>query len=437
VQLFLGTSDDARLFFSSVQTNDSVLFGLDDVSRSLIVTEKSDTAINFALAAQTNPTIFVMSSNGGVDPTEHLAIAHNQTHGVLTAGLGSVAFSDEYVAASTWTDSYIPMFNSIAEWSAAYTLLGSATGSVWALINAGGGVSGLTTDQVLFGSSGGTIEQSASLTFNDNTQLKVGTGSFSYLGTQAGSVGVTGRLEVLNDAYFEDLVWHYAGAYWSDDIRAAFGDNGDGCLLFSTLQGYDCLVLGIDDYSRSFIMCDKTDVTNNWGFTQKTEPTVMIMPASTAGGSANRLELNHNSILGNNITIDSDAILTLLGTTHISFSDSSLRDILNQSSDTLTVNTLSSGVASPNFATGTNIQRVTIDANCTSVSMTAPNGPAELYLLFENNGTAHTITNFTSTTWYGNYDVDTTPYEIPISENVFVHLIYDGTAFHAWLIGEV
>lgn len=138
------------------------------------------------------------------------------------------------------------------------------------------------------------------------------------------------------------------------------------------------------------------------------------------------------------IFLDSASVINIDAVSYLTFSDTSVRDFKNISYSTLTYVSLSSGVADINWTTGTNIQRVNLNANCTGVTMTnAPPGPAELILIFENNSTIHTVTGFSSTTWFGDYDLDTTPYSVPANEKLWVRLIFDGSVYLAQAIGEV
>jgi hypothetical protein len=167
-----------------------------------------------------------------------------------------------------------------------------------------------------------------------------------------------------------------------------------------------------------------------------------ILRAEDTGSDAGEVKVssdgNVNITSTDDIILNSASTIQLDATSYITCQDTSVRDVQNISyNDTLTYVNLSSGVANINWNTGTNIQRIDLDANCTQVSMSAPAGPAELHLIFENTASAHTITNFTNTTWYGDSDPDTTPYNVPANENVIVKLIYDGSGYHAWLIGEV
>ena len=85
-----GSSIDSALFWSTGQTNDSLLWGLGNTSNSAIVTQFADRATDFLHADQTNPTIFVHSADA-TDTSDYLSLTHDQTSGIISAGQGGVS----------------------------------------------------------------------------------------------------------------------------------------------------------------------------------------------------------------------------------------------------------------------------------------------------------------------------------------------------------
>jgi hypothetical protein len=218
--------------------------------------------------------------------------------------------------------------------------------------------------------------------------------------------------------------------YFNGD--AGDGDESSGHLLKA--DGSISLIGNFSTNGQAFFNAQK--------YTGEGTTVYGILRAEDTGSDAGEVKVssdgNVNITSTDDIILNSASTIQLDATSYITCQDTSVRDVQNISyNDTLTYVNLSSGVANINWNTGTNIQRIDLDANCTQVSMSAPAGPAELHLIFENTASAHTITNFTNTTWYGDSDPDTTPYNVPANENVIVKLIYDGSGYHAWLIGEV
>lgn len=90
IPLTLGSSQDAYLEWNTDQTNDLLMLGLGNTSRSLVVTEVADMATDYAHGNQTNPTIFVHSADA-TTIADWISLAHNQTDGVIDVGTGALS----------------------------------------------------------------------------------------------------------------------------------------------------------------------------------------------------------------------------------------------------------------------------------------------------------------------------------------------------------
>lgn len=416
------------MFFNTSHTNSCLQLAVDNASRNFVITDYNDKGVNCGFLSQADPTIFIASTNINVDHDQYLSLSHNRTNGLIKSGKGSVSFSDEFVAASDWTDTNIPLFNSSAEWSAAYSLLSSSTGSVWALIdaaaNSGSSISNLQEAY----EGGNTIvstdsDGSVSISSGASATIPVLTLASGNATTGGDIISINNDNANANAVYFE-------------------GSAGDGDESFGHLLKADGSISVLGDFSyngRAFFNAQK--------YTGEGTVVYGILRAEDTGSDSGEVKVDSDGNVTvtstNDIILNSTSTIQLDATSYITCQDTPVRNVQNISyNDTLTYVHLSSGVASIDFDTGTNIQRIDLDANCTSVSMTKPAGPAELHLIFENTASAHTITNFTSTmsqpvTWYGDSDPNTTPYNVPANENVIVKLIYSGSEYHAWLMAQV
>jgi hypothetical protein len=92
--VLFGTGGLSSLGYLTNQTPDSLVLSLPTASRALVVTEVGDEATDFGHAQQTNPTVYVHSSDSG-DPTQWISLAHNQTSGIIDVGAGAVQFLDD------------------------------------------------------------------------------------------------------------------------------------------------------------------------------------------------------------------------------------------------------------------------------------------------------------------------------------------------------
>lgn len=78
------------LLYGTAQTPDAALIGLGTESRNLIIVEGGDQATDFGHALQTNPTLFIQSSNQA-QPSQWVSLAHDQTNAVIGVGAGQLS----------------------------------------------------------------------------------------------------------------------------------------------------------------------------------------------------------------------------------------------------------------------------------------------------------------------------------------------------------
>ena len=89
--LYLGTSQDSRLQWSTQQTNDSVVWGLGNGSLSLILCRLGWYDKDYDHPNQSNPTLFVQSiNNPDTANDEWISITHDATDGVIDCGSGTL-----------------------------------------------------------------------------------------------------------------------------------------------------------------------------------------------------------------------------------------------------------------------------------------------------------------------------------------------------------
>lgn len=88
-ELQFGSLGDNRIDHSTAQTVDSLVMGLDQVARTLIITEHDDRNTDFGHSAQTNPAIFIQSADA-TNPSQYLYLANDQTDSVISSGTGSL-----------------------------------------------------------------------------------------------------------------------------------------------------------------------------------------------------------------------------------------------------------------------------------------------------------------------------------------------------------
>lgn len=106
-QISIGSGFNARLYYSSTETPDSLVMGLPATSNSLIVCETGDVAFDHAHALQTNPTIYIHSA--AQSTTQWLGLTHDGTDGVITLGTGVLRLPTNAVAEVNVSSQYISM----------------------------------------------------------------------------------------------------------------------------------------------------------------------------------------------------------------------------------------------------------------------------------------------------------------------------------------
>ena len=99
----VGTGVDAQFRYSTVQTPDSALLTTSADSNALIIAENADLGIDFAHPQQTNPTLFIQSSDA-TNPAQWVSLSHNQTNGVLDVGTGALSIPDSIDLLGTVTN---------------------------------------------------------------------------------------------------------------------------------------------------------------------------------------------------------------------------------------------------------------------------------------------------------------------------------------------
>jgi hypothetical protein len=88
VELQWGSSIDSALDWSTTQTNDSLVWGFGNTSRSIIYCEAADRATNFGAPNYVDPTTRWQSSDA-TDTSQYVAKQHNQTDAKEIIGKGS------------------------------------------------------------------------------------------------------------------------------------------------------------------------------------------------------------------------------------------------------------------------------------------------------------------------------------------------------------
>lgn len=98
-QLAFGSSNDSSVDWSTAQaTQNTLVWGLNDTSNSLIFSTVANRNKDHDHAAQTDPTVFIHSSTDpDTDNTQWLSLAHDQSNAVIDSGKGAVSIGSTFV----------------------------------------------------------------------------------------------------------------------------------------------------------------------------------------------------------------------------------------------------------------------------------------------------------------------------------------------------
>jgi len=88
IPFVFGNSSDVQIDWSTGQTNNSLVFGLGNTSKYILLCETNDIAFNFAHSNQADPTIFIHSSNQNTE--EWIGFTHDKTDGIIFVGSGNI-----------------------------------------------------------------------------------------------------------------------------------------------------------------------------------------------------------------------------------------------------------------------------------------------------------------------------------------------------------
>ena len=80
------SAPDAIIGWNTTQTVDGWYFGTADAQNTLIIAENGDRSFDFAVGAQTNPTVRIFSA--AQNTTFWLGLSHNQTNAIIDSGAG-------------------------------------------------------------------------------------------------------------------------------------------------------------------------------------------------------------------------------------------------------------------------------------------------------------------------------------------------------------
>jgi hypothetical protein len=205
---------------------------------------------------------------------------------------GTLKFSDSYNGSSSWSQTYINLAASAAEWTLFETNFGGEV-SLMNAINqayaAGGGTPSLTDTYIGVGNASNQLSGSANLTYDSdgNRQLLIGAGSPGHLSTTNDSLYVNGAFEVDGISYCD------GGIKLPDSVACYFGTGDDASLLYSAAQTNDALVLGLSSDSNTLILCELADIATDFGHAASTDPLLVIQSAD-ATTVAQYVSLSHN-----------------------------------------------------------------------------------------------------------------------------------------------
>lgn len=271
--LYFGSSNDAAFEWDTTQTNDALLLGLSG-SNLIILCEKDDIGVNFAAANRDDPTLRIQSADSS-SPFQYIEIFHNQINPKIISGSGAFSFG-------TGNVSHAP----------------SGDGSVH--IN-------------------GTLELEGKLYLDDDpvrvimgdgVPIRFGsTGIPGHSGTGDGRVYIQNTLEVDGSSYFDS-----GSVNIFNDVSVIFGfESSSATLVWDTDQTSNALLLGLGS-SHRFIICDRTDLGVDFGYSAATYPTLVLQADDTP---SNAVELWHDGDDGHIVSISGCLIVGLEATTPV------------------------------------------------------------------------------------------------------------------------
>ena len=168
--LVIGTNGGS-ISQQTAQTPDSTVFTTGTLSEAIIVCQEADKAVDFAHAAQTNPTLFVHSADA-VTVADWISLAHNQTDAVISTGAGNLNLTPN---------------GAVVAVTGAATV--STTLGVTGITTVTGGLTLPAAANFTIGTNGGTISQQTAQT-PDSTVFTTGTLSEAVIICQEADKGV-------------------------------------------------------------------------------------------------------------------------------------------------------------------------------------------------------------------------------------------------------
>ncbi len=202
------------MFRSTLQEPDTMMMLLGGISRHIVVTEYEDRGINFAHPLQSNPTIFIQSSDETqINQWLSLAYSNESAAAIIATGVGAINLT-------TAGHTNLWLAND------SYNRFGNRTSN-----------RGLDNPNDLFIS--GDVEFDATVFFDGQANFNSNT---------------------LN----------------ADNVRTRWGAIGDTGMLYSTGQTAHALILGLSLDSNNFIITQIGDVLSNFGHVLQSNPTLFI-----------------------------------------------------------------------------------------------------------------------------------------------------------------
>jgi hypothetical protein len=103
VEMYWGDGFKSSLHWDTGQTNDNLILGVGQTSRSFIVSERNDVSANHGLPNFANPTIALLPATPGAAPNaKHFDLYHDGTYCTLTDGVGTTLTPMMQFDATKW-----------------------------------------------------------------------------------------------------------------------------------------------------------------------------------------------------------------------------------------------------------------------------------------------------------------------------------------------